>query len=187
MKTIPHTLIGIMALVISAQSNLFAGGSEIEVLLKSGIRYTGELLAERDSAVVLSMLKDADDKMLSRNPSVVSIIRIDSIAKVMEEGHSHLLVEMGLGLASGVVVGAILGLSGSKSKDPIANVFTQSIGGAAGAGIGGLVGLGAGAIVGAATSSSDQVYQVTTPSGRAALRLSARYPMAEPSFLELVK
>jgi hypothetical protein len=187
MKIIICKSVAILTFIMITQTMLFAGGSEVTVWLKNGARYEAELLAVRDSSILLSMLKHADDAMLLKNPSVVSVIKIDSIIRVMEEGHSYLLVGMGLGLVTGTVVGGVVGASESKSNDPIVNAFTQPIGTAADILIGGLIGLGAGALVGGAASSSDQVYLINSPSGRAALRLSSRYPEGEPDFIKVLK
>jgi len=167
-----------IVLVVIAQTSLCAGGSEVEVLLKNGVRHQGELLAVRDSSILLSMLKNADEEKLSRNLSVIMVIRIDSIIRVMEEGHSHVLAGVGIGLFTGVIAGAAL----ASKEQPTSNLTSYAY-----AGIGGLAGLVLGGVVGFAVSGGDQEFRVDVDAGREALKSSSRYPYGEPSFLRSLK
>jgi hypothetical protein len=173
----------IATIVISLSPlKLVAEGSQVVVLLENGERLTGELLAVRDTAVVLSDIAGTSDEDLAFGAAAIEVIRNDDIQSITVRGSSYVLPAMGIGLVGGFAVGWAIG-SSSKSEN-VAEEVVKPVTSAVSAGLGSLIGIGVGAIVGVAASPKDLVITVFTPDTLRLLREKARYGGHEPSFMQ---
>jgi hypothetical protein len=98
----------ILCVVTISKSNILAGGSEVVIVLNSGTNIShAELLAARDSSIVISFSRDASEADLMNREIPVAEIHKDSIKSLilLREGGSY----AGTGAVVGFVVGSIIG------------------------------------------------------------------------------
>jgi hypothetical protein len=169
-------------------------GPEVRVRLKTGADYQGEILALRDSNVILSLIHGADSNLLARSKHSIIMLRHDAIHEVSlpGTGSSKALLGALLGAPSGCLAGYAIGDGqeveqrrddpyGCRAQD---EKHRNQINGGL---IGCFVGAALGAAVGGAASSNDMV--LISPMNRdfSGLRILARYKGVEPAFLREVK
>ena len=175
-------------LIILATVQVPGAGKETELLLRDGSHITGELLAARDTSIVLSFLDNPSDEELQGALKNVRAIPYSQIQRLHIEGHSYVL----LGAAGGLVVGVLAGVAiGAGSTSDRGNPWTQMVettaNSAGGAAVGALIGLVGGLVIGGAASSRDVDLDYNQKWDPMVLKPCSRYPVEEPEFLRAVR
>jgi hypothetical protein len=166
-------------------ADLFAGGSITRILLSSDKTFTnGELLAVRESTIVVVYPPNVSEESLTRKGVIVMEIQKSVIKSII-------LVGAGDGYTgTGAVVGSIAGVAVAAAL--LSGVADESNSGTHRAdgtlvvlgivGFGG-IGAGVGALLGS-TFKEDVVVEPSSMESLAPLRLYARYVNEEPEFLQ---
>ena len=163
-----------------------AGGRVIDILMRDSAIVTGELLALRDTALIITPILNASEALLEEQPGSTSVVPFRNIARVTSEGKSHVLLGFGLGLVAGIGISAVIAGNAVDHSSWDAEISTT--GDAIGAVIiSGLAGATGGALVGLAASSPDLDLTGNQPDQLKKLRKSARYDKAEPPYLQTRK
>lgn len=154
---------------------------EVEILLVDGATLTGNILALRDTSIVLWA-----DVTSGKQSAVVLPHR--QILNVQTAGSSYILV----GLLSGCAVGCLTGVAIGGSQpveqhgdcsNPAAEKEANQVTGAA---IGSLVGALVGLAVGGGASQSSRVLVSPAQRDFKVLKGVARYPDSEPEYLKSI-
>lgn len=163
-------------------------GPEVSVMLASGEKYNGEILAVRDSSVVFSTVHGATKDELAAARGTIRILAHSEILTLGVPGSSNFWLGSVLGCATGGLIGYWIGNSQEvkeqKSNDCSGNHFAcekeaNAIGGSL---IGACAGTGIGALVG--SGIKDKI-DLISPQNRdfSVLKGLARYKKEEPEFL----
>jgi hypothetical protein len=175
--------------LVLSKDQLLAQGAEVVVFLDEGRQAAGELLAVRDTALLIDTLGGkGEDTSVTRIAGIVRVGR-EAIQKVKVKGESFRLKGTLIVAAIGGTVGAVIGFASGDDKPKGFYTWTLTagqkalIGGVGGGVIGGLIG----GVVGAARSSKDKEYDASVDAAWASLKALARYPDKEPEFLEVIK
>jgi hypothetical protein len=169
------------------KDQLLARGASIVVFLNDGRQVTGELLAVRDTALLIdTLVGKTEDSAATQIAGIVRVSR-NAVQKVRVKGESF----KGKGRLYGTLVGAGLGvvIGFADGNDPPGSFMRLTAGEKAltfGA-FGGLLGGFVGAIYGAAWSTEDKEYDTSVKEDWASLKAVARYPEQEPEFLKKIK
>ena len=123
------------------------------MILASGKKYEGEILAIRDHSMVLSTLHGASEGRLIQSRQAILILNHDDIREVLLIGDSNVLPGIAVGMGSGCMLGCLIGNSlevSEKKSDPFgcersaerqSNAMTGALaGGLAGTLMGGVIG-----------------------------------------------
>lgn len=164
-----------------------SGPEEVEVTLSGDVKVKGEILAVRESSIVMATRFGLSEEELMQNPKQIVVVRNERIAKVETPSSSYI----GLGVLGGLAVGCGAGCAiGSEmvkqEKNDILGcnaLAEQSNNMIAGSMIGGLAGTAVGAVVGAAVSEKGIVI---TGASADKLKALARYQDGEPEFLRAI-
>lgn len=171
------------------QSLVFADGEDITVIDTSGMQTKGELLALRPDEIVLFSQSGASEQQLLEHPEYLVRIPRANIAGVEIEGHSHVLLGIGVGGATGLIAGMVIGASSTPEPRNLGDAVVYPIEGGANTAAGGLIGLLAGGlvggIIGGAASSSDQHINPSKNYGE--LHALVRYQGEEPEYLKKIR
>jgi len=179
-----------VAFVCLLPSVAFAPGGdpvEVVIILRNGGTIKGEVLAVRDSSIVVSTVAAAKESELAYSAESFRVIGRAELQSVAVPGNSHLLIGAGMGAAGGLA----LGCATWEQKQPATvDDFVLDITGVSmfsRAATFGLVGCGAGGLVGAVLSRREQRMYLAPDSALAPLRKVARYNSGEPDFLKKVR
>ena len=166
---------------------VLASGKEAILLRRGGMSVIGELLALRDSALVINVQRDASESDLQSQHGLIKVIRYSLISKITIEGHSNTLIGAAGGLAIGVLSGVAIGIGSTNPQNNIQTFgltgISDAVGGAA---IGGLVGLAGGLIIGSAASSRGVELDFSKKWDPTVLKPYARFPDQEPEYLRAI-
>jgi hypothetical protein len=168
------------------KAQLVSQGANVIVFFNEGRQVTGELLAVRDTALLIdTLVGKAKDSTATQIAGIVGVSR-DAVQKVRVKGESF----KGKGRLYGTLVGAGLGVAigFADGNDPPGSFMRLTAGEkalTAGA-FGGLLGGFVGAIYGAAWSTEDKEYNTSVKEDWASLKAVARYPEQEPEFLRSI-
>jgi gas vesicle protein len=171
------------------KDQLLARGASVVVFLNDGRQVTGELLAVRDTALLIdTLVGKAEDSIATQIAGIVGVSR-DAVQKVRVKGESLRLKGTLIGAAIGAAVGGVIGLASGDDKPNEIHLWPYTAGqkalaygtvlGVAGAFIGGIIGV--------ESSSKDKRYDATVKEDWASLKAVARYPDKEPEFLKKIK
>ena len=174
-----------------------ADRTAVDITLFSGMKMSGEILAVRDSSIVIVREVGISSVDLMAQPKKATVLPFSGIMSVQTPGTSHILVGAAAGMAIGCVAGCAIGESQPVEVQQQPN---ESLGcGAAaqaeqqrsdneanGALIGGLGGAVIGGMIGGATSSGGLV--LVSPERRDfnILKSVARYTGPEPDYLRSI-
>ncbi len=189
-----------VAILIPLSTGMKPGGpdpTEVEITISHQGTVSGEILAVRDSSVVMATRCGLSESELLENPNQIVVISNARIVMVRVPGTSHVVMGMGVGLVLGSVTGCLIGYSKEVNVQPKKNdIFgcqaeseeeTEKEGNAAnGALIGALAGTAVGAAVGASIGEREKVYIAPEgPRDFGMLKSLARYNV-EPEFLRVI-
>lgn len=170
----------VSALVVMP-SIVFCQGAEVTLLLANGHQLAGELLAVRESTLVLIVAGRTEMMKRQRGTDTVVVPGPD-IQQVVIAGKSKILQSMGMGVVVGAGIGAFIGLA--SGDDPPG--FLSFSAGEKAAMLGTLFG-GAGLIVGLTVgifkSSGEKSIEPLPGHDFSILKSVARYPRTEPEWL----
>ena len=174
-----------------------SNATEIEITFLNHGTFTGEILAVRDSSIVIATQCGLSETEMVVNPKWIFMIPNSRIATVQTVASSHVAVGMGVGLVLGCVTGCAIGANKEENvKQEKNDIFgcnaeaekeTGKIENMSnGALIGGLAGAVVGGVVGASASEGRKLY-ITPQTQRdfGLLRPLARYNV-EPEFLRTI-
>jgi len=174
--------------LVLANDQLLAQGASVVVFLDNGRQVAGELLATRDSALLIdTLVGKTEDTTATRIAGIIAVSR-EAIQKVRVKGESFRLKGTLVGAAIGVTVGAVVGLA-SGDDEPKGFVIPPTAGQKAlrGAAVLGVAGIFIGGMTGAALSSKDKEFDASVNELRVGLKAVARYSDKEPEFLQVIK
>jgi hypothetical protein len=151
---------------------------EVDIILIGGAKVAGEILAMRDSSIVIAIPAGLSQEELVAEPNMVTVIQDSQINNVKAVGSSHTILGLLLGMPIGALTGCVIG---SNHPDETNNIFNgYALGG-------GLRGCALGALAGAAVGYSLKTGSdlLISPSRRdfRILDRVARYPIVEPQYL----
>lgn len=174
-----------------------SNSTEAEITFLNHATFTGEILAVRDSSIVMTTRCGLSESELMASPKQIFVIPDSRIATVQTPGSSHVAVGMGVGLVLGCVTGCAIGANKEENvKQEKNDIFgcnaeaekeTGKIENMSnGALIGGLAGAVVGGVVGASASEGRKLY-ITPQTQRdfGLLKPLARYEI-EPGFLRAI-
>jgi hypothetical protein len=182
----------VFILLLLCQTALSGSGRVVNILLKSDTSFVAELLAVRDTALIVSTAPSASEEDLWHNLASIRLISRRSIRSVYAEGASHTWMGVGIGVLGGGVAGALIGSATSPTDEstiagaivqPIAKTYNMGMGSV----IGGLAGGLAGLIIGSASSTPEISVVPEQPPYLQSLSKYARYQDGEPGFLKTLK
>jgi len=155
-------------------------GSEIIVLRKNGTETSGNLLAVRQSSILLYN-EDCNDEPIDIN--CVNKFNSSDIRKVIIPGQSNVGWGVGIGILLGTAVAVTGIILGNESTDPLNEGMTIgitffSVGAAIAA---------AGIIIGIVTSTPDKIIEPFSEDDIKGLSVYSRYPQGEPEDLKFFK
>ncbi len=172
-------LVGLTVLAVS--NRLYAKGARVILALKNARQVTGELLSVRDSSLVISTLKDSDEKDWTTQTGGIVAVDDQEIQKVIIKGNSNIEKGMALGFLIGAGAGALIGsVSGGGWVPP----GTMAV---AGGIVFGGAGFVIGSIVGVASSTGDKEIEPLPNHDFPSLKPFARFPAEEPEYLKKIK
>lgn len=158
-------------------------GSYVTTRFASGGAWDGELIAVRDTAVVVAVTPRSRQRFGSEAPEQVRIFRNQEISEVVVYRDGHTWQRIGVGTVIGVAIGALVGAASGDSesggwfemtgKEKIG--FLAYVGGATGFMYGGLKAL---------FSSWDWNVDPRDRESMGFVREKARYPGSEPAYLD---
>jgi hypothetical protein len=169
-----------------------ARAKEIQILLKNRTELSVELLSVRDSALVVCRIPDVTDNLLRSNPRLAILLPLESIDRIRMEGKSYVVTGLVLGALGGGIAGGVIGAAvkteSERSNSSFGAVLVAPIEKGAntlsGVLIGGLVGLLVGTAIGGGASTPEMALNPQSRGEMGLLREYARYPRAEPDFLQ---
>jgi hypothetical protein len=187
MKNALLVLVSVFPLAVGVQ--LAPGPAEpVIVECYRGEPITVDLLAVRDSAIVVSLVRDLGDDILSQRTQLIRVIPFTEIASVRLEGSnkatSYAFQGGALGALVGLGIGAAIAPEPSKDLVPLVlDPMVKTVYYAGGAVIGGAVGCAIGCGVG--SNTRDMGLDLVSPARRnfETLRRFARHPDEEPPWL----
>ena len=156
-----------------------AQATDVVVELRDGSTVKGDLLAVRDSTLIVAV-KGYRPMWDKKHIPDVAVVRFDSVRFVKVKGDSYGLEGAGLGLVAGVVVGGLIS-SNSPKKGWFHIDYEPVVGGLAAA-----AGLVIGSVVGSSISSPATFISDTTRGGFLELKKFSRYVDGEPDWLEKI-
>ena len=152
---------------------------EVEIILNGGAKLTGEILAVRDSSVVIASPAGLLHEELIAEPNRVTVLPNSRISSVQVVGSSHTILGLLVGMPIGTLTGCAIGSNHPDDTKDIINGYALG-GGVQGCLLGGL----AGAAIGYSLKTGSDL--LISPSQRDFQILSsvARYPIVEPQYLK---
>lgn len=175
--------------LVLPKDQLLAQGANVVVFLNDGQQVAGELLAVRDTALLIDTLGGkGEDTSFTQIAGIIRVGR-EAIQKVKVKGESFRLKGTLIGFAIGGTVGAVVGFASGNDEPKGFQIWTLTAGQKAlvfGASVG-AIGALVGGIVGAARSSKDKEYDASVDEAWASLKAFARYPDKEPEFLKEIR
>ncbi len=177
--------IALFALTICFQAQLCAGGAETEILLLSGKKAGGELLAVREHSLLLSPWKDATDEQLRTSNAVLLEISTAAIQSVTlkGEGGGHAAIGADAGGVFGGGMGFLISRTSQDAKDPVGEMVEETFSPVIIVSCA-LLGAGLGALVGASSRADKTVEASAADPDFSSLIEYARFQNGEPEFLK---
>jgi hypothetical protein len=174
-------------LLLLPNDRLLAHGAKVVLFLKDGGDEAGELLAVRDTALLIDTLEDrGEDTTATQIAGIISVNR-GAIQTLIVRGESLRIKGILYGALIGAGLGAAIGLADGNDPDWPSPGHTAGQKALIGLSYGAPLGASMGGIIGAAWSSKDKQYNVTVDEWWASLKAVARYPDKEPEFLQVIK
>jgi hypothetical protein len=176
-------------LLVLANDQLLAQGASVVLFLNDGRQVAGELLAARDSALLIdTLVGKTEDTTATRIAGIIAVGR-EAIQKVRVKGESLRLKGTLIGAAIGVTVGAVVGLASGNDEPKGFQTWTLTGGQEAliGGAVLGVAGIFIGGMTGAAWSSKDKEFDASVNELWVGLKAVARYPEKEPEFLQVIR
>jgi len=166
--------------------------TKVDILLADGATFTGEILALRDSSIVVAAPAGLAESALMSGTHSIVVLPHRQILSIQTAGSSYVLLGLASGCVAGCLVGAAIG-SGKEVEQKQNDTFgceknseevnNTSTGAVIGSLVGALVGLG----VGNAASTKGQVLVSAAQRDFNALKGVTRYPATEPEYLKSIK
>ncbi|MGA2624287.1 MAG: hypothetical protein ABSF91_10575 [Bacteroidota bacterium] len=165
--------------------SLMLAGEKVTIQFQSGDSITAELLAVRESVLIVSRGIGTPDEFLSTHPDEMLTIRRKDIQSFMIHGKSHLWDGVAIGLAGGICLGMLVSYEPTGAEAYKSNFDPQgggpkmlvccAVGGVA---LGVLAG-GTGTLV-----TEDKYIDLNKKKNWISLRQYARYNETEPPFMK---
>ena len=157
-------------------------GDRVLLFLRDGTMTSGELLAVRDSSVVISAHRiGLPDKTLENRPELLADIQWGQMQRAEVQEGSHGGIGALAGLGAGLVIGFVISPQAT-GNDPVGKSLSSFTTIAIMSGTG-LLGAALGAGIGGAFPRTELEITVEQPEDLAQLLPYARYPAEEPQFL----
>jgi hypothetical protein len=165
-------------------SNAVASGRKVSITLKDSSSITGELLAVRDSNLIINRELWVSEQKLQSNHDSLTIVPFTSAVRIHVAGHRNSWVGAGVGLAAGMGVGAFMGyhVSTSNSNWSSDRGFNAVVGSLMGI----LPGFFSGMIVGAFVETDERDIDPRDKVEMGLLSKHARYQEGEPEFIKSI-
>ena len=173
--------------LVLLKDQVAAQGANVIVFLNEGQQVGGELLAVRDTALLIDTLGGTGEATsVTQFAGLVRVGR-EAIQKVKVKGESFRLKGTLIGAAIGGTVGAVIGFA--SGDDPPGTMMRYTAGQKAllGGAVLGVIGVLVGGMSGVAWSSKDKEYDASMDESWVSLKAVARYQDKEPEFLQVIK
>jgi hypothetical protein len=172
-------IVGVCALLVSSTGTLTASGARMTIVLTSGEQITGELIAARKDALLISRQVGISEDTLIADPGRITVLGRAEISKISIPGKSWIFDGIVVGLIGGV---GCWGLMASDPGRPPTGLDPAGPG-EKGLILFGLGGIALGVLVGATSSTRDKLVDVEVLNSLIYLQEFARYKEEEPDFL----
>ncbi len=159
-------------------------GSNIIVTLRNGDQVRGELMAVRESTLIVTTDVGATDEYLMCHPDVILMVFRKDIQELTVCGKSHLWDGVAIGLAGGIGIGMLVSYSPKGTGEYGSNIDPYG-GGPRMLGLCAALGIGLGALGGGTGSAvtDDKKINVESKKEWKSLGKMARYAGDEPDYI----
>lgn len=163
----------------------------VNIVLSSGRSFTGEIIAIRESTIVLGIRPGLSPVEMRNDPTTLLVARFPEVLTIATQRNSHPVTGMLIGAPLGCLGGLAIGSSIDVPRQPddtfgCAAHAEQDANKATGMLVGTAVGMLAGCAIGASTGEKEQVLISHQQRDFTFLKAYARYPNEEPASLRQI-